>query len=373
MRIRIAMKWVVFIPLVLLLAVASTGMADEPQAAQPSAIACGDSAFCAMAGSALYVRNNGGGASIYGENISGLNSSYGVRGRGNPGVYGTSWLSAGVRGVSVSGRGVKGESTNSDGVYGFSANDDGVYGESTNDTGVQGYGPTGVYGLSAAYNGEGVHGHGANVYTEGVLGTAAYAIGVYGISSGSTGLAYGVWGQTNGTYGLYTDQDLYVGGICVGCAMAFVGQNADAGELLSGDVVSISGVASPLKGQDTPVLEVQRATGTGGGALGVVQARAEVTAVERRIASDDFTQRESVETTNLAPGPVAPGDHLFIVVQGIVQVRADAAAGIQAGDRLMAGSDGLAVLAAPDAQTIGRAVDAVDPATSLVWVLLDLQ
>jgi hypothetical protein len=92
-----------------------------------------------------------------------------------------------------------------------------------------------------------------------------------------------------------------------------------------------------------------------------------------RIAAGNFSQREPVETTNIAPGPVAPGDHLFIVVQGLIQIRADEAAAIQAGDRLMTGSSGLTVLAGQDTQILGLALDAVDPASGLAWVLVDVQ
>jgi hypothetical protein len=121
-----------------------------------------------------------------------------------------------------------------------------------------------------------------------------------------------------------------------------------------------------------PLLEVQRATESDG-ALGIVQARAEVTDREQFVLKNGTEQTEAIEMANMTQGLVDPGDYLFIVIQGLIQVRADPGSSIQAGDRLTAGNGGLAIRANSDTQTIGRAVDAVDPATGLVWVLVDLQ
>jgi hypothetical protein len=268
-----------------------------------------------------------------------------------------------------------------DGIRGYAnataANYAGVYGVNySSGSGVYGHssGGKGVFGSSSAAGGEGVHGEGTGEFTEGVLGTATgiHGTGVYGIASAGSGDPVGVWGQTGLTWGLYTDQQVYAGSGCVNCLIAFVGRNADAAALEVGDVVAISGVAPPLMGQRMPLLEVQRAT-TSEGALGIVQARAEVATRDKLVLTDGTEQTEAIEMANMTQGPVAPGDYLFIVIQGLIQVRADPGSSIQAGDRLTAGNGGLALRATPDTQTIGRAVDAVDPATGLVWVLVDLQ
>jgi hypothetical protein len=266
---------------------------------------------------------------------------------------------------------------------------------------------TGVYAWAYSDYGQAVHGEGTGAKTEGVLGTAAHeAPGVYGISGGTGGDAIGVLGQTKGTWGLKSNNSLYVVGSCTGCTMAFVALNADASALELGDIVSVSGVAPALKGEQKPVLKVKRATSTSGAALGVVQARAEVNVTDRLTLNEASEQEatlkqgkvleaaaspdgvavpkadlgsESVETVGMAEGPVAPGDYLFIVVQGLTQVRVDPAAGVKAGDRLMVGDGGRAATATADAAVIvdtpmiGRAVDAVDASTGLVWVLVDLQ
>ncbi|MFN2225802.1 MAG: hypothetical protein ACK2UY_05835, partial [Anaerolineae bacterium] len=203
------------------------------------------------------------------------------------------------------------------------------------------------------------------------LGTSDQNVGVYGISGGTTGNNIGVWAQTAGTWGFYSGQSIQVNG-CTGCTFSFIALNAEDRALEVGDVVTISGVAPPLQGQQLPLLQVRRASAASD-ALGIVQSRAEVTTTQARTSSGDYAKTETVEIAGRTGGSVQPGDYLLVVVQGLVQVRADTGVGIQAGDRLVAGDGGIATLAALDGQTIGRAVDAVDPATGLVWVLIDLQ
>jgi hypothetical protein len=282
----------------------------------------------------------------------------------------------GVLGVSTSGEGVVGNSVSGVAVYANTG-----YGEAA----VKGEGPKGVYGKSSADGGEGVHGYGMGSATEGVLGTSDQATGVYGISGGTGSLAFGVWGQTNATWGLITWQKLYAGGGCVGCTTAFVGQNGDDHPLEVGDVVAISGIAPPLKGQPTPILVVRRATADGG-ALGVVQARAVVAVEEMSVSTSDVNKKDTIEVPGLAPGSVAPGDYLFVVVQGLVQVRADASSGaIEVGDLVGpaalpspsgrgAGGEGGIVHKldqdTPVTSVLGRALEPLAKGTNLIWVLV---
>jgi len=304
---------------------------------------------------------------------------YGVSGSGQlGGVFGTStsW-GPGVEGRNANGTGVLGVSTSGDGVVGNSVSGVAVYGNTGSGlAAVMGEGPKGVYGKSSAAGGEGVIGEGLGQLTEGVLGSSAYAHGVGGYSSGTNaGLAIGVYGQTNATWGLATNQKVYAGGGCTGCTVAFVGQNGDDSPLEVGDMVVISGIAPPLQGQQTPVLQVRRATVTGGGALGVVQARAMVTATKTPALSGDSEEMDTVEMPGLAPGNVAPGDYLFLVVQGLVQVRADADLGtIAVGDALGPGATaGLAQKLSQDttaAPLLGRALEPLAGGTGLIWVLV---
>ncbi|MBC8446134.1 MAG: hypothetical protein H8D78_00140, partial [Chloroflexi bacterium] len=326
------------------------------------------------------------GAGVQGDSTFG----YGVSGSGQlGGVFGTStsWGN-GVEGRVESGTGVLGVSTSGEGVVGNSVTGVGVYANTGSGmAAVLGEGPKGVYGKGSADGGEGVLGEGLGQLTEGVLGSSAYAHGVGGYSSGTNGgLAIGVYGQTNATWGLATNQNLYVGGSCTGCTIVFVGQNGDTAPLEVGDVVAISGIAPPLKGQQTPILQVRRATAAGGGALGVVQARASVTATETPILGGDSDQTVTVEMPGLAPGTVAPGDYLFVVVQGLVQVRADASSGaIEVGDPVGpvalpspsgrgAGGEGGTVYKldqdTPAASVLGRALESLDKGTGLIWVLV---
>ena len=355
----------ILVVLVLLATAAGTGaapVAQEPQGYEPSAIACGDLAFCSTGGNSLEVQNSGTGPAIYGRNTS---SVYGA------GVYGRSSKGAGVRAQSTSGNGIYASSYNVAGVRGKSTWGAGVKAESANGRGVDASGPTGVYGKSNANYGEGVHGHGTGSNTEGLLGTSAESVGVYGISSGTTGNNIGVWGQTAGTWGFFSGQSIQVSG-CTGCTFSFIAVNDDVRALEAGEMVAIGGIAPPLQGQQTPILKVKQAS-AGSGALGVVQSRAEVNPTKARTTGGEFAKTETMEIAGLTQGVAAPGDYLLVVVQGLIQVRANAATGIQAGDQLTADGGGQAIQATSEAQIIGRAVDVVDPTTGLVWVLVDLQ
>ena len=337
-----------------------------------------------------------GGFSQSGAGVVGTSqATYGLTGEGPVGgVFGTSNFGAGVEGRVESGSGVLGVSTYGEGVVGNSVSNVAVYGNTGSGlAAVMGEGPKGVYGKGSADGGEGVLGEGLGQLTEGVLGSSVYAHGVGGYSSGTNGgLAIGVFGYTAATWGLATNQKVYAGGGCTGCTVAFVGQNGDPDPLRVGDVVAISGIAPPLMGQQTPILQVRRATANGGGALGVVQGRAAVTATETPVSlkaaslGGDSDQTVTVEMPGLAPGNVAPGDYLFVVVQGLVQVRADASvSAIEVGDPLgpvalpspsgrgAGGEGGLAqklTSVTPSTPVLGRALEPLAKGTGLIWVLV---
>ena len=326
---------------------------------------------------------------VYGE------GDVGVQGDGMVGVIGESTVengagvhgnapgygATGVRGVATFGTGVegngeigvKGIGTVGVGVEGSGPT--GVLGTSTVSIGVQGTGPTGVYGESSVASGQAVYGHGTGTATEGILGTSDQAVGVYGISGAqSGGLAIGVLGQTSATWGLATWQNLYVGRGCTGCNVTFVAQNADDSTLEVGDVVSITGITPPKKGQQTPMLKVQQATAMGG-AFGVVQSRAVISTSKLRSATGAIAANETVEIPEMVPGPIDPSDYLFIVVQGLVQVRVDASRdSIRVGDPLgpvvtsnRSQKIGLASQVGP---SLGRALEPLEGRDDLIWVLV---
>ena len=172
-----------------------------------------------------------------------------------------------------------------------------------------------------------------------------------------------MWGQTAGTWGLYTEQQLHVGaGGCTGCTVAFVAQNVDGRALRVGDVVEISGIAPPLAGQATPVLAVRRATAGGNPLLGVVQSRAQPSPRPTENTATISPRPAPAQILQAAPGAAEPAEHLFVVVQGLAQVRVDAsAAAIDAGTPLTvahaAGQAEPADADATSAPALGRALE----------------
>lgn len=275
-----------------------------------------------------------------------------------------------IRGYSHSSSSIDG------GFFGYNySSGSGVVGRSVSGNGVYGDGGTGVYGTSNAASGQGVYGVGTGSLTEGVLGTSNLNAGVYGISSGVSGNAFGVWGQTSATYGLYTDQNLYVGGNCTGCTIAYIAQSGDSQPLEVGDIVLISGIAAPLMGKQTPILMVRGATAAEAGLLGVVQSRAVVEPAQMRVSSANINDRAEVEVASKAPGNVNSGDYLFVVVQGLVQVRVDASTtAIQVGDPIgpaaVSGSAQKMDLATSSAPIVGYALEPLPEGNGLVWILI---
>jgi hypothetical protein len=130
MKGKKTVKWTILITLLaLVLALASSTMAAPPMQ-EPESIECGDSITCSTADDAVYVENAGTGPTIHGHNTS---TGEGLKGRGNPGVYGFSYHAAGVRGKSNQGIGVKAESVDKYGVLATSTNNIGVLAVSDSD------------------------------------------------------------------------------------------------------------------------------------------------------------------------------------------------------------------------------------------------
>ena len=96
----------------------------------------------------------------------------------------------------------------------------------------------------------------------GLRGRSVPGDGVFGWSEGiddtDNGISgrgedgYGVYGSSwSSPYGLYTPDDLYVGGGCNGCTLSYVSYNASSMILQPGDTVSTVGVSVSRRDGDT--------------------------------------------------------------------------------------------------------------------------
>jgi hypothetical protein len=300
----------------------------------------------------------------------------------NHGVYGQGDTATGhYGGYFTGGGGVYGKgvyhggyftSTDGSGVWAGSYSGSGVYGAASAPTGWA----VGVQGETASEGGDGVYGH-ATATTG-----AAYALngrthseggrGAYGYASSVSGTRVGVQGEVNGSgYGLYTTDDLYVGGTCTGCTMVFIARNTSQETLRIGDVVAVSGVGPVLAEHTAPVLQVRQATASDASVLGVVYCRGELYAASPGgRASDDSVQPVA--------GDVAPGDYLMVVTSGLAQVRvAPALTELTPGQKLVAGEVmGRATLAGADANpdlVFARAMEAKPDENGLLWALVTVQ
>lgn len=321
---------------------------------------------------------SGLGPGVKGETLSTDDEAAGVLGQvtgASPGAY-----SAGVRGISegtgLKGIGVYGSQAGSGwGVYGTTPSGVGVYGLHDGTTGTQ----PGVKGETQSTDASAVGVLGRVTSTSpgsmstGVQGinegTGPNGIGVYGEQKGS---GWGVYGKSASGYAGYFDGDIYVAGNCVNCKLAYVGLNDGDEPLMTGDLVAASGVSSPRAGMTTPLLRLRRVdAGNAEAVVGVVQSRAQV-------AGRQSNGGQEIDNIVPAEGPAAPGDYVFVVVQGLVQVKAHAGDGtIQVGDDLVvagtpAGHAGQA-LGNHELLRIGRAMENLTQGVGLIWVMVDLR
>jgi hypothetical protein len=320
-------------------------------------------------------------------------------------------------GIEVSAAGDDGiqvTAANDDGIYIFSAGDNGVYVNSAADYGVYAQGGTdqtddyggyfqgynGVYGYASSSGGPGVTGagnrygvHGTANWTsgDGVYGYAASptgpaygvngrsdsnadggGVGVYGYGAALSGTRYGVRGEVNGSgWGLYTSDNLGVGGSVNPLVGTIFTTNNGKEKLRVGDVVSPAGVGSILQGHTRPVLKAHKTTAKDLSVLGVVYMRGEFYAASGK-AKDDGDSIHPVE------GDVEPGDYMLVATTGLVQVRlAPGVKGLTPGQKLTAsGISGRATLLKaktnPDL-VFGRTMQAEPDESGLVWALINTQ
>lgn len=189
----------------------------------------------------------------------------------------------------------------------------------------------------------------------------------------NTGTSPAVYAETAGTYSGYFMEGIYVDGDCTGCTMAYVAVNTGGETLQIGDLVAADGVQAALSKSQKPVIAVRRAGAATAAVAGVVSGRA--------VLVESTKDGQTKVGAEKADGPVAPGDHLFIIVYGLAQVRADAAPGpIAAGQRLTAAASGAArslrtvavqgVEVAEAAPAIGTALEPLAAGKGLIWVLV---
>lgn len=278
--------------------------------------------------------------------------------------FGENWVGSGT-GLTL-------ESTDDVGVHVSSAGEYGVWVQSAGADGVA-VGATGADGVYVTLAGD-----------DGVDVFVASDDGVHVTSAGDDGV-YANTTQTNHEWGFYTPDKIYAGTtIASGGSLMFVAQNGDSRNLEAGDVVAVSGTGATFADGDSPVPLVQKAgQANSTAAVGVVYRRfvaeEEVEKVEHE---GQLEQRTSIHA-NSTEGPVAPGDHLLIVVLGSAQVKADAALGsIRPGDLLTAYDGGYAMKARPmevngvefypPGTIIGKAMEPLDASrdTGLIWVLV---
>jgi hypothetical protein len=138
-------------------------------------------------------------------------------------------------------------------------------------------------------------------------------------------------------WGVYTPDKIYGSNVTSAGPLTFVAQNGDAGKLEPGDVVAGIGVTKPFAHGTDPIPVVGRADArNGAGVIGVVLSRFVVEEDEEEIKTEGGVERRTYFHTHSTDGPVAPGDHLLIVVLGVAQVKVEVGAEVRAGQRLTA-------------------------------------
>lgn len=155
------------------------------------------------------------------------------------------------------------------------------------------------------------------------------------------------------------NHDIYVGGSCIGCAIAYVGQNSDSSALQPGDFVAAVGVeVDPDLG--VPVMQVRKATSATDVVVGIAAGSMTRTPVGEFYGA----QTGGFDPTG---GPAASGEYLSIVVEGLVQANVGANTSLISGDHLTLQS-GTTAAALAGEPSFGRLMSEVD-AQGFAWVL----
>ncbi|MEE4239788.1 MAG: hypothetical protein V2I51_23965 [Anderseniella sp.] len=259
---------------------------------------------------------------------------------GNDGVYVSSAGGDGVQVNSAGGNGLNVTSASGDGVYVSSAGDDGVQVNWAADSGLRvdsasGYGVlvlssalSGLYVGSAGYRGLEI----SSADTDGVHITQAGNNGVLVASAGDLGV-YANTTRASGEWGLLTPDKISGSNITLS-SMTIIARVTGDHPLTTGDVVAAVGVADPLPDSTVPLALVRLAdVATDKGIVGVVEGRMALTAGPQREHDQDATPFLELRS---AEGSAESGDYVALTVLGVTQVKVDASADIQPGQRLTA-------------------------------------
>lgn len=308
---------------------------------------------------------------------------------GDSGVRGTNiGAGSGVFGYSsaagTANFGVRGYSGSSHGVYGIAATTDGAYG------GGWFSGPTGLYATADDSSGDAIRADCPNTGLSGCWGLDAD-------SGNSTGVvADTARGDQN--YGIVTNDNLYVGGACTGCSIAWIVQNVGDKDLVTGDLVAVTGIGAPLADSQEPTINVTKADlNSTNGIIGVVKNTLEIEMVSKPDVSfvevevpdpeggepdviwEPRTSERMIPVHNGVDRPAKSGDYLVIIVQGMAQVYVDASqAPVNAGDQLVLSGE-VAISASALGETgtrltsIGTTVENLNDGQGLIWVLVDFR
>ncbi len=229
--------------------------------------------------------------------------------------------------------------------------------------------------------------HGLEVWNAGGSGVQIIQASVHG--GYFNGQQDGVVGETTSSdqeWGVYTVDKMYAGaGYTSGGGMMLVAKSGDAGNLQTGDVVAVAGMASAPGESQNPIPLVRRADKKSmNAAIGVVYRRFVFEKYEETFEHEGNEEHRTAIRANSADGPVAPGDYLLIVVLGPAQVKADAsAAAIHAGDLVTAADEGLATKATPlqvngvefyaPNMVIGKAMEPLKQGRGLIYIFVTLR
>ncbi|MFW6097626.1 MAG: hypothetical protein ACOC9Z_06100 [Chloroflexota bacterium] len=169
-----------------------------------------------------------------------------------------------------------------------------------------------------------------------------------------------------GFYAGVFDSDIGIqvtgGGSCTGCAMAFIGQNDGTTDIEKGDLVAVSGVVVD-EDFDMPVMLVYKATASDDPIVGV----ASQTLVRNSVVDVAGAAMGGYEGSD---GAAAPGGYLSVVVEGLVQVKADESAALTSGEYVILKSGSVTQAEGSD-PTVARALSGVED--GYVWVLFSGQ
>ncbi|MCA9958434.1 MAG: hypothetical protein KC443_05345 [Anaerolineales bacterium] len=372
----------------------------------------------------------GGGRGVFGYASANSGATVGVYGQadsasgsgvvGVSDAYSGSGYTAGVVGVSNTNAGVIGYSNGSTvpAIAGYhGGNGPAIYGSgggayaaveglrSDDGTAVAGYssGGTGVYGYGGntpgGYGGYFIHeGGGYGLYAQGNLNDsirvgASNDDGIQ-VSDGIDYPNYGVYvpspgvpetallvqtAEVNGEWALSTQDKIQAANVTFQ-SLTLLAQVDGADALSAGDVVAVSGIATPLPDshEQMPLVRLADAS-TWTGVVGVVETR-----MLYQVAPGKEVEGEMI--WHSADGPAQPGDYVSLTIYGVAQVKVGetAVSSITSGQRLTAAeTPGYAralrtetingMVISEGAPVIGIALDSPDPATGLVPILVTLR